>query len=173
VRAVAVVALLASLIALVADRLPGPVGDFSLERARAFDEYPLYYAGEEVDGLPLTDVLRRDAGAGYVSFVYGECTPSSDGGCAPPAEVQVWPGGARKADSYGAVPGTPALERTTIRGLPAALVGDGTQVELYAGRSTIVVFAHTRERALAVATALRCVRAGGGVEGPTGSWPTC
>jgi hypothetical protein len=157
-RVLAVLALVGSAVALAFDWLGGPRGNFSLEQARAFDEFPLYFAGDEVDGLPLTAVLRRDDGADYVSFVYGDCTPSSDGGCAPPAEVQVWPGGRRNADSYGNGPGAPQLEQTRIRGRPAAWVDGGAQLEIYAEGSTIVVFAHTRERALAVANALRCVR---------------
>jgi hypothetical protein len=136
----------------------GPGGNFSLEQARRFEDFPLVFAGEGVDGLPLTAVLRRDDSARYVSFVYGDCTPVYDGGCAPPAEVQVWPAAARRLDRYDAsAPGTPPLEVTQVRGLAAAFVGD-TQLELYARGSTIVVFADTRARALAVARALRCLR---------------
>jgi hypothetical protein len=158
-RTVAVVAVLASLGALAIGRLGGPGGNFSLEDARAFEEFPLYYAGEEVDGLPLTAVLRRTDSANYVSFVYGDCTPSSDGGCAPPAEVQVWPGGARNLDSYDpSVPGTPVPERTQLRGRPAAILADGTQLEVYADGATVVVFSDTPQRVLEIAKALRCVR---------------
>jgi hypothetical protein len=157
-RVVAALAFVGSAVVLAFGWLGGPRGNFSLEQARAFDEFPLYYAGDEVDGLPLTAVLRRDDVADYVSFVYGDCTPSSDGGCAPPAEVQVWPGGRRNAASYGDAPGAPELERTEVRGRPAAWVDDGAQLEIYAEGSTVVVFAHTRELALEVAGALRCVR---------------
>jgi hypothetical protein len=109
--------------------LSGLRGDFTLEAARASDDFPLYYAGEEVDGLPLTPILRRDAAANYVSFVYGDCMPGSDGGCAPPAEVQVWPGGVRNAGSYDlSLAGTPIPRRTTIRGLPAAFLHDETHL---------------------------------------------
>jgi hypothetical protein len=41
--------------------------------------------------------------------------------------------------------------------VPAAFVGDG-QLELYVPGATVVVFAHDRERALAIANELRCVR---------------
>jgi hypothetical protein len=161
-RVVAPFALLASVAALALAELGGPGGNFSLEEAKAFEEFPLYYAGSEVDGLPLTAVLRRDDTANYVSFVYGDCTPSSDGGCAPPAEVQVWPAGGRNVDSYDSpAPGTPVPERARIRDRPAAVLADGTQLEIYTEGSTIVVFSHTRERALEVAKALRCVRRGG------------
>jgi hypothetical protein len=135
-------------------------GDFTLEGAQAFEEFPLFYAGEEVDGLPLVAILRRSDTANYVSFIYGECVPTSyDGGCAPPAEIQVWPGEARNLGSYDtSLPGTPQPDETRIRGLPAAIFDDGTQLEIYAPHSTIVIFSHTSVRALEIARLLRCVR---------------
>lgn len=157
-RILAPFALLASVVALAAGDGGGPDGRLSLEEARSFTGFPLFYAGQEVDGLPLTAILRRDDGADYVSFVYGDCTPVSDAGCAVPAEVQVWESADRNAGSYDrSAPGSPPLERTTIRGRPAALVGDGA-LEIYTDESTVVVFAGTRERRLAIARALRCVR---------------
>ena len=159
-RVLALAGALAAVVAFTLDLREGRGGNLTLEEARAFDEYPLAYAGEEVDGLPLTAILRRDDTARYVSFVYGDCAAKSDGGCAPPAEVQVWPAGARNLDSYDlSGPGAPVPEPTRIRGVPAAFVGD-TQLELYAFGATVVVFAHTRERAIAIANELRCVRAG-------------
>jgi hypothetical protein len=160
VRVLALAGALAAVVTFAIDLHDGRGGDFTLEEARAFDEYPLWYAGDEVDGLPLTAILRRDDTARYVSFVYGDCTAESDGGCAPPAEVQVWSAGARSPDSYDpSGPGAPVPEPTRIRGLPAAFVGE-TQLELYAPGATVVVFAHTRERTVAIANELRCVRPG-------------
>jgi hypothetical protein len=160
-RVLALAGALAAVVAFAIDLLHEERGgNFTLEEARAFEEYPLAYAGEEVDGLPLTAILRRDDTARFVSFVYGDCTARSDGGCAPPAEVQVWPASARSVGSFEtSAPGSPVPEPTRIRGLPAAFVGE-TQVELYAPDATVVVFAHTRERALAIADGLRCVRNG-------------
>jgi hypothetical protein len=158
VRVLGTLALLASLAALAVGDRGGTRGDFSLAAARAFGEFPLYYAGKEVDGVPLTAVLRRSGRAHYVSFLYGDCTPASDAGCAPPAEVQVWRSVDRNAGSYDrSVPGSPTLEQTRIRGRPAAFVGDGA-LEIYADESTVVVFAGSRERLLAIAKALRCVQ---------------
>ncbi len=146
----------------------GSGGNFSLEQARAFAEHPLVWAGEEVAGLPLTAVLRRDDTARYVSFVYGDCAPSADSGCAPPVEIQVWPANARGLGSYGAAAAgapVPAPEPTRARGVPAAFVGD-SQLELYARRATVVVFTHSRERSLEVATALRCLSGARPRDGP-------
>jgi len=139
---------------------PAPRGSqLTLEQARSFEEFPLVYAGERVDGLPLVAIVRRSDTAEYVSFVYADCRPSSvDGGCAPPAEIQVWPGSRRNPGSYDAAgPVTPVPERATIRGSPAAFLDAGTRLELYTGRATVVVFADSKERVRAIADALRCV----------------
>ena len=62
---------------------------------------PALFAGDNVDGLSLTAVVRG-GDAGYVSFVYGDCEAADDAGCAPPAEVQVWPACLRHlADARG------------------------------------------------------------------------
>lgn len=142
---------------------PAWVGDeprstITLEQARAFDEFPLYNAGDRVDGLPLVAVVRRDDTARYVSFVYGDCVPGDDAGCAPPAEIQVWPACRRNLALYdGSPPSSPAAERTTIRGVPAVSLDDGTRLEIQTGRSTVVVFADSRARALRIAGSLRAL----------------
>jgi hypothetical protein len=114
------------------------------------------FAGDVVDGLPLTAVLRGDDAAGRVSFVYGDCEASDDAGCAPPVEVQVWPACRRHLGLYerGPPPG-PAVEHVAVRGVPAAFLDGGTRLELRTGRSTVVVFAGSRGRAARVAAALR------------------
>ncbi len=112
-----------------------------LETARDFDGYPLYYAGEDVAGLPLT---HADVLASQASFVYGECDPGvgmDPGGCAPPVEVQVW---ARRPVARG----PNACDE--IRGVPAAVYDD--RIELFTGEVTVVVFGHARNL---VALALR------------------
>jgi hypothetical protein len=135
-------------------------GSITLAQARSLNDYPLVYAGERVAGYPLAAVLHRDDTARYVSFVYGDCEPAElEGGCAPPVEIQVWPAAARRPGFYVPYPaglGSPAPDPTTIRGLPAAFVGDG-QLELYAEQATVVVFSGSRDRVLAVAAALRCL----------------
>jgi len=138
--------------------------------ARALDGGQLFDAGEQVDGLPLTAVLGRDGSARFVSFVYGDCRPADDVGCAPPVEVQVWPACTRHLGLYrGAelgVAGEP--ERAVVRGAPAAFLDGGTRLELQTGRSTVVVFAGSRARVERVAAALRTVD---GSIGPGGPFP--
>ncbi len=141
-----------------------------LADARAFDDFPLYYAGDRVDGLPLVAIVRRDDTARYVSFIYGSCAPGSDQGCAPPAEIQVWPSASRNVGSYdeGADGARPRLESAEIRGVEAAFLDEDTRLELFTDRSTIVLFSDSRERLLRIARALRCVTAtGSGVTGGT------
>jgi hypothetical protein len=134
-------------------------GELTLEQAEAFDDFPLYFAGDRLNGLPLTAILRRNDTANYVSFVYGECEPAAlDQGCAPPAEIQVWPRERRPPERYDAVsPMSPVAERATIRGTAANFFDEGTRLELYAGPSTVVIFAGSRQGVLAIADALHCV----------------
>lgn len=133
----------------------------TLAEARAFGEFPLFFAGERVLGHPLVAILRRGDTARYVSFVYGDCAPAGlEGGCAPPIEIQVWPSGNRSLGLYDVLArASLRVEPTTVRGLPAAHVGE-SQLELYAGGSTVVVFGASREAALSVAARLRCLREG-------------
>lgn len=132
--------------------------DFSVEHARGFDEFPLYSGGDRVEGLPLVAVLRRDDTANYVSFVYGNCVAEDESGCAPPAEIQVWPSCRRNLALYDSeeARGVPA-ERFLTRGVPAALFDGGTRLELQTGSSTVVIFADSRGRALRIAAALRAL----------------
>jgi hypothetical protein len=142
-----------------ANEVPPLTGDLTLEQARAFEEFPLVYAGERVDGLPLVAIVRRDDTAAYVSFVYGDCRPSSpDGGCAPPAEIQVWPGGRRNLGLYDASRGGSSPSTLArIRGSPAAFFDADTRLELYTAQLTVVLFARSRERLGKLANALRCL----------------
>jgi hypothetical protein len=164
----------ASLLVAMALAGSGPAGDepssrFTLAQAHAFRDFPLYFAGDRVDGLELVAVLRRDDTASYVSFVYGDCTPGDDAGCAPPAEIQVWPACRRHPALYGgSQPKAPDVEHITIRGVPAASLEDGARLEIQTGRSTVVVFGDSRARARRVAGALRSVN---GSETPGPSLP--
>ncbi len=116
----------------------------------------LFNAGDRVDGLALAAVLRREDTAEFVSFVYGDCVAGDDAGCAPPAEIQIWPVCRRNLGLYDDASDRGALaERISLRGVPALLFDDGTRLELETGSSTVVVFAGTRGRVLRIAAALR------------------
>lgn len=129
-------------------------GTGSAGGGHSFEDVALYTAGERFDDLPLVAVLRREDTANFVSFVYGDCLANGDAGCAPPAEIQVWPACRRSLSLYDAAQ-LAAAERITVRGVPAAVFEDGTRLELETGRSTVVVFADTGMRALRIAAALR------------------
>lgn len=158
--AAAVAAICLAACGSVKGEVPGS-GVLTPEQARAFDEFPLYFAGERVDGLPLVAILRRKDTADYMSFVYGDCLPAGyDQGCAPPAEIQVWPGSRRSLEAYDfSLPGAPEIERATVRGAPAAFLDGGTRLELFTGAATVVVFSDARARVLRIAAALRCLTA--------------
>ena len=132
---------------------------FSLEQARELDELRLFSAGESVEGEPLTAVLRREDTATYVSFVYGDCEAEDDAGCAPPAEVQVWPACLRNLALYdGVATGAgPAPEWVHVRGVLGAFFDGGTRLELETGRSLVVIFARSRGQALRIAAELEAV----------------
>jgi hypothetical protein len=134
----------------------GPKSNFSVERARAFSEFPVYSAGASVDGIPLVAVLRRSNGPNYVSFIYGDCDASDELGCAPPAEVQVWPACMRNISMYDPEFG-PSYTRSEVRGAPAFTFEDGHRVEIQTAESTVVVFGQTRELVARVSARLEGV----------------
>jgi hypothetical protein len=140
------------------------VGNYSLEQAKVFEDFPLYAPGEAHGDLPLTAVERRfddspDAPpvrANYVDFIYGTCEASEgEGGCAPPLSVQIWAACERNPMAYG-----PEIAREgplNVRGVPAYFFEGGRRLELSTGTSTVVIFAASRDRALAAANALQGV----------------
>jgi hypothetical protein len=134
-----------------------PRSTFSASEARSFRGFALYDAGPSALGLPRVAVLRRDQGpANYVSFVYGDCAATDDSGCAPPAEIQVWPACARNLSLYERSEGL-RHERTTVRGAPAALFEGGRRLEVQTGGSTVVVFGRTHAQVLELGSLLRGV----------------
>jgi hypothetical protein len=84
--------------------------------------------------------------ANFVSYVYGDCPQILDGtedSCAPPLEIQTWPGCERSLADYELVPGVPYPHEKlgNLDGVPAYSFDEGMRVELYAGTATIVIFA--------------------------------
>jgi hypothetical protein len=90
--------------------------------------------------------------AAYVSIVYGTCD-SSKGPCAPPLEIQNAPECARNPNSYRPNPGQTGepgegvfsrKERMAMNAapwIPVLRLEGGNRIELFAGRTTVVVFA--------------------------------
>jgi hypothetical protein len=133
--------------------------NYSVDEAEGFTRFLLYYAGDSVNGHPLTAVEHDTHPTHVISFLYGDCTPPMDaeghydGGCGLPVEVQVWPACFRSPTLYGG-PGSPKPDDTTVRGVPAASFEGGNRLEIQTGTSMVVIFANHPET---VAEALRGV----------------
>lgn len=109
---------------------------------------PLYWLGDEFDGLPLTHSSDR-------GFVYGDCEPKSDTGCAPPLQLQHWPLAKRHPSKFTITPGTPMpCTRESIEGTLVAAFPTTGGLEVYVGRTVVVIFAEW-ERSLRAVRALR------------------
>jgi hypothetical protein len=128
--------------------------DAALEELRERPRPGPYFVGETFEGLPLTHVSESHA---PLTFAYGDCEPPPDeGGCAPPLEVQVWPIERRPP---GIISSMIECRKVTVRGVPGAFFG--SDLDLYVGDQTVVVFADSQGRALRAAEALRPVDANG------------
>lgn len=136
-----------------------PRGNWDAANARAFERFPLYYAGEEILGLPLVAINRSDAPESEgeplrrddVAFLYGLCQAIGDAGCAPPLEIQVW----NACERYRGLYLIPPDDSLRIRGVPAAFYDGNTRLELYSGIVTVVLFGESRDQLVAAAQGLR------------------
>jgi hypothetical protein len=137
--------------------------------------FTVYDVGDQFGGMSNTAQLRQCdspypgeiARANFVSRIYGSCDPdpqADDTSCVPPLEVQTWPACERSLADYSAGPDLGDLdhENLTVRGVPAAYFNDGgARLEIYAGTSTVVIFADARDTALSAAGVLRQISSGG------------
>lgn len=123
------------------------------QQARDFDQFPLYWVGEEFQGYPITDIIRSVSGPDAlvpedsVTFLYGTCTPpAGEGGCADPLQIVVEP--------YCFVP--PSLVGASnpieVRGGAEAFNSDGWR--LWTGKVTVRIFAYLTDLQLAAIDAL-------------------
>jgi hypothetical protein len=132
-------------------------------------KYTAYSLGSSFEGLPLTAKLRRleDArpgerfGPDFFSYIYGDCKATGDRSCPSPLEVQSWAACKRNLSSYALTPdGRPLPHRNTkIRGVPAAIFEDGYRLEVYTGRTTVVIFGVQPTQIRRAADAIRAVGA--------------
>ena len=141
---------------------PSPRSTFGLEQARDFADWPLYNLGASFDGYPLVAVLRTHVTSpvdpevtkirpNYVSFIYGDCLPVADTGCAPLLEVQVSP-----ACSYTPADiDLPDSGVADVRGVRAVFYEEGAKIVLVTGRSTVAIYGGSREQVVRAARALR------------------
>lgn len=142
-----------------------PKSNFSVSEAARFGDFPVFYAGQEVNGHSLTAVLRSPLGPmrknqESVGFIYGTCEvgPGFDpGGCAPPVEISNEPACSRNLSMYGSGFGSPNPQSTRIRGTTAGFFEGGSRIEIQTGTTTVVIFAYSKREARSVARSLRGV----------------
>lgn len=118
----------------------------SLKEVRKFKGYPVFYAGEEVLGQPITEEI---GGQEQVKpreqvwfFIYGDCELPSEGegGCAP-FQIHNYSTCARWASSFDQAPiglnrGAPLRP---FRGARARFAPAEHSVEIFTGRTTITI----------------------------------
>jgi hypothetical protein len=134
-----------------------PDSDFTLEEVQSRPGPAPYFVGKEFEGLPLTAIV----GADPMTFIYGDCDPGGgDGGCVTPLEVQVWPIERRPP---GIISDMIDCRKASVHGAPGAFYG--SDLDLYVGEHTVVIFADSQARTLRAAEALRPVDADAATDG--------
>ena len=124
------------------ERTPPERGPWTIEEARAFDEFALYWAGEEFSGFALSEIRRHRSPAGVsepenkMTFLYGTCEPPgglfSEGGCSPPLSIIVQPY-CERAHPYP--------ERTPFRGEAQTSPSEEGSVYVWTGDAAIKIYA--------------------------------
>jgi hypothetical protein len=120
-------------------------GNVELSEIRGPGAPPAYWLGERFAGLPLSAI---SGSADRPNFVYGTCEipPGSDGGCAPPLQLQHWPLAARSPGLFQVTPDRRASCRLPHAvDVTAAIFETTGGVEVYLGERVVVLFG---ERAL-------------------------
>ncbi|MHB8531220.1 MAG: hypothetical protein ACYDC2_00730 [Solirubrobacteraceae bacterium] len=127
---------------------------------RNLPTFTAFDLGTSFAGLPRTSMYRScyvpphgnlvGPGPRSVAWIsdaiYGSCTPGGpEGGCGPPIDIQSWPECDRDYAPYG--PASDLTPRTSYRlsgshRLPAVSLEHGlsNRIELYEGRTTVVIF---------------------------------
>ncbi len=128
------------------------VSGWPIEDAQQFDQFSLFWLGEEFEGLPLRRISYVSSEKVFL-FVYGSCNPRGESGCAPPISLTIKP---CNLEPHG---GGASFE---IRGARAAFSRAG-QLKVWTREVTVSVFAEPG-LAMRAANALRPVS-----EGPEGA----
>jgi hypothetical protein len=155
---------LAAAIGLSACTIRDEVGA-DLAKARVFNAYPLYWAGERFEDWELEYVETEYTT--FATFVYGDCQPlisfGSDGGCAPPLQIQI--GGL--CDHLDLVTRDRIWRHRRIRGAPVGrfdgapmLFTEQVQIKVYWGKGA------DEAAALRMLRALRSLNSLGAQLGP-------
>jgi hypothetical protein len=150
------VALLLAVVAVPVRAALDQDSEAALADARDFREFRLFYLGDKFRAQELTYVgsARDNRKRTRFSFIYGDCTPGPDSGCAPPYEVQSYSACSR---NLAVQSGPRPARRKSIRGAAVYEYSDGEffdMLEVYTGRTTVVVFAPTAAKARRVVRSL-------------------
>lgn len=132
-----------------------------LPAAQAFEGHEVYYAGQEFEALPITHILGGPKKQATWTFIYGDCTPPPGASCFPPLEVQTWSACRRYHAIYDELPpgfGLKPPKPSPFRGAKAAWIPSAGGFEVYTGRTTVVVFADSRQVAKRAASVVLDVR---------------
>jgi len=129
-------------------------------RSRPTPDRPIYYLGDDFDGLPLTAVLRE---ADLTTFLYGTCKipPFSDTGCAPPVQVQTH---RFDPDAWAMVAGCRRLG--SLRGVPTVDLSGLTLFTADVMVKIDIVASDEEKRKQRAVEALRTVSDGARARGP-------
>jgi hypothetical protein len=141
-----------------------PRSNMSVAESREFRDFPLFDVGKSFRGLDRTAIVRflqapsdSRVTPNWVSFIYGTCAPSgSESSCAPPLAIQIWPACERNPSVYSPEIRASA-KQVLVHGVPAldfSAVEDA-RLELYTGRSTVVIFGQSHDAVLEAANLLR------------------
>ena len=125
--------------------------NMTVEEARAFSEFPLYWLGETYEGLELTTLLEVK---NVVTFLYGKCITRGDGGCPQPFQVIVRPLCLSRPGTKNSM--VHAGELFSLRGALAQEYTDG-HLKLGIGSVSVTLYGPDRELMNAMAQDLRPV----------------
>ena len=111
-------------------------GNWTIEDAQSFEEFPIFWIGDSWDGCQLTSIIRYvydppdrpgvpDFPQNEVTFIYGSCVIEGvgfdRGGCAPPFVVNIYPYCQTPPELVAGLGIEPA---TTMRGALGQWLGD-------------------------------------------------
>jgi hypothetical protein len=123
--------------------------------------FSAYYLGDTFRGHALTKTLRvcnkplswEPVRGNYISYIYGDCVPGTDSGCAPPVEVQSSPACERRPSRRT----QRRARKHKVRGVPAVQFPGEAQLELFTGDATVLIFGRTTAEVRKAAAALRSI----------------
>lgn len=144
---------------------PAPIERGSLEEARSFPYFKVYWVGSSFDGssLAAADGLRSYLPAVGDSVYYGDCVHHKGifggGSCLLPLQVTSVIDRLHSNSTLG------PQRNAVIRGVPAVIYDEGRSIELYTGRVSVDLFSDTYNHALAAAQRLLPLNAPGSASG--------